>query len=117
MNVSSTTPHVPRRKSFVPKVWIRGSAIQGASDEASISGTLYIHMHSLITVMYMFSDNPRKCDGYWPGQGKDKRVMFACRVLLGDIKVSKVFVYSIVSVLTTLHTYRCTLQVSVTSHW
>lgn len=68
-------------------------------------------------MMYSFSDNPRKCDGYWPGQGRDKRVMFACRVLLGDIKVSKTIEHSIVSVLTTFHIDRCISQGSVISHW
>jgi hypothetical protein len=36
-----------------------------------------------------FSDNPRKCDMYWHchSQSSSTRKMFACRVLLGDIKV------------------------------
>lgn len=32
------------------------------------------------------SDDPVKCDQYW--FGKNPRRMFACRVLLGEIKVS-----------------------------
>ena len=32
------------------------------------------------------SDDPVKCDQYW--FGKNPRRMFACRVLLGEVKVS-----------------------------
>lgn len=34
------------------------------------------------------SDDPIKCDQYW--SGKDPRRMFACRVLLGEIKVCNI---------------------------
>lgn len=41
---------------------------------------MYLYSHSLS------SDDPRKCDSYW--RGSDTRIMFACCVLLGTIKVS-----------------------------
>ena len=60
----------------------------------SLGRYIYALLVSLCVYIWIYepalsscSDDPVKCDQYW--FGKNPRRMFACRVLLGEIKVSK----------------------------
>lgn len=59
----------------------------------SLGRYIYALLVSLCVYIWIYepalsscSDDPVKCDQYW--FGKNPRRMFACRVLLGEIKVS-----------------------------